>query len=308
MKFAPCKINRFANVACAISFIAIASQVRIGQGQTLPSTRPQSATRPAVPPGVLMLENDLIFPGRNTQGTPQAFWRPIYSEKILNLVAKDGVKIAAVFGDGAPRDIYSLKNRRPILIYFYGNGMCMAASRPIFNEFRHLGYDAIMPDYEGYGMSGGIPSDAGCYATADAVYDYLLTRPDIKQRKIVVIGWSIGAAVAIDLANRRPTAGLITFSAFTNLADEAEHLWPPARALAGSQFDNLSKVRNISCPILMIHGSDDTLVPSEMSDRLAAAAKTKSLRYRIPGAGHNDVFTVGGEPLFEYVQKFVDGL
>jgi len=196
------------------------------------------------------------------------------------------------------------------LIYFYGNGTCLAQSRQVFNEFRRLGYDVIMPDYEGYGMSGGRPSEAGCYAAADAAYDYLLTRSDVDKNRIVAVGWSLGSAVAIDLASRRPVAGLVTFSAFTSMSDEAANFvpWIAAALLVTPQFESIKKIPDVSCPILMFHGTQDTLVPPEMSDRLARAAKAKVTEIRVKGAGHNDIFAIGGQSLFQQVQKFVDGL
>ena len=64
--------------------------------------------------------------------------------------------------------------QRTTIIYFYGNGACMAYSMDVFEELRARGFNVIIPDYEGYGMSEGKPSESGCYAAADAVYDYLL--------------------------------------------------------------------------------------------------------------------------------------
>jgi hypothetical protein len=287
-------------------------------GETAPTTH-QTASRPSTRPDFHAAEDFLVFPGFITQGTPQANWRTSTSEELLSLTTKDGTKIAAVFGKGVNRN-YATTNRasiaqthRPTLLYFYGNGTCMAASRQIFNEFRWLGYDVIMPDYPGYGLSAGKPTEAGCYAAADAAYDYLLTRHDIDSKRIVAAGWSLGAAIAIDLASRRPVAGLITFSAFTNINAIGNKMAPgiPAQLIPlvlNSRFENLEKIPLVRCPILLFHGNVDTLVPPQMEDSLAAAAITKTTKLRIPRAGHNDVFSTGGATLFQQVGKFVDEL
>jgi hypothetical protein len=226
---------------------------------------------------------------------------------LVTLHAADGTKIVALFGRAARIRAASIK---PALLYFYGNGMCMANSRDVFNQFRGLGFNVLMADYEGYGMSGGTPSEPGCYAAANAAYKYLLTRKDIDRSRIVATGWSLGAAVAIDLASREHLAGLVTFSAFTNIADMSQSLLDgfPGGLLLSCRFDNLTKIGFVSCPILMAHGSRDPLVPPEMLDRLARSARSKVTTFRVGDAEHNDIFFRGGNALYQRVKTFVDGL
>jgi pimeloyl-ACP methyl ester carboxylesterase len=92
---------------------------------------------------------------------------------------------------------------RPTVIFFYGNGACLAYMGEVFNGFRRLGMNVLVPEYPGYGMSGGKPTEKGFYAAADAGYDYLAQRPDIDHDRIDAAGWSMGSAVAVDLASRR---------------------------------------------------------------------------------------------------------
>ncbi|HUB26032.1 MAG TPA: alpha/beta hydrolase [Tepidisphaeraceae bacterium] len=262
----------------------------------------------AITPGVSFLESQVVFPGSSTQGQATAILRPMAGCDLLTLHAPDGTKIAAFFGKAPSLPGSTAK---PTLLYFYGNGTCMAFSRDVFGGFRSLGFNVIMVDYEGYGMSDGVPSEQGCYAAADAAYDYLLTRKDIDQARIVATGWSLGAAVAIDLASRRHVAGLVTFSAFTNIVDMSKSLLngvPLGILLLSSRFDNLAKIGSVSCPILLVHGSQDALVPPEMQSRLAKAARSKLTTIRVGNAGHNDIFLRGGESLYQRVKAFVDDL
>jgi pimeloyl-ACP methyl ester carboxylesterase len=261
---------------------------------------------------VYFIQDSFIFPGAATQGHRDALLTQTTGNEILSLRAKDGIRIAAIFGNalqntGQPRTDTHLC---PTVIYFYGNGACMAYSTDVFDRIRRLGANIIIPDFEGYGMSAGKPSEAGCYAAADAAYDYLLTRKDIDPKKIVPMGWSLGGAVAIDLASRRAAAGIITISAFTNLRDMARQFapWAPLSMILKYRFDNLRKLPEISCPILIAHGSLDDLVPPRMADQLAAATKGKTTRYDIKEAGHNDVFDVGGEALWNQVGDFLEHL
>jgi pimeloyl-ACP methyl ester carboxylesterase len=255
---------------------------------------------------VKALQMQLVFPGAQSRGQLNARIYPPAGCELVILDGPDGTKIVGLLGSPIAK---AGTHPPPSLLYFYGNGMCMADSLSEFNQFRRLGFNVIVVDYEGYGMSGGEPSEQGCYAAADAAYDYLLTRNDVDKERIVAVGWSLGAAVAIDLASRKHVAGLATFSAFTNISDMGRVLSPGHVEIdLGCQFDNLAKIGSVSCPIFMAHGTADQLVPPEMLDRLAKAAKSKVTIARVSGAGHNDIFQQGGDSLYQQVGAFVSAL
>ena len=124
--------------------------------------------------GVLLvfaaLQTWMIFPGAATQGQRHAVVRPMPGTELVELTASTGDNVFALFGpalrvDGSP---HPDARRRPTVIYFYGNGMCLADSIGEFNQLRRLGANVLVAEFIGYGMSGGKPSETGCYATADA--------------------------------------------------------------------------------------------------------------------------------------------
>ena len=146
----------------------------------------------------------------------------------MTLTTSRGDRVVAIFGkalhsDGSPRPDASSCST---LLYFYGNGMCLRDSLERFEEFRRLGANVMIPDYVGYGMSGGEAGELGCRETAEAAFAHLQSRPDVDRGRVVVVGWSLGGAVAIDLASRHPVAGLATFCTFTRMADMARRLVP----------------------------------------------------------------------------------
>lgn len=252
--------------------------------------------------GRASLEARLIFPGTVTQGRPDTVIPPGPGYELVHLTTPEGTAIVAQFGHALDTRGEPAANpeRRPTVIFFYGNGSCAAYMAGEFDRFRRLGARVLMPDFPGYGMSAGKPSEKGFYATADAAYDYLLRRPDIDDNRIVAAGWSMGAAVAIDLASRRKVEGLVTVSAFTTLPAVAHSLvpWLPTSFIVRSRFDNVQEIARVTCPIFMAHGSVDNLVPPEMVSALAAAAGRNVVIYRVAGGGHNDVFDVGGDALW----------
>ncbi|MDR3632820.1 MAG: alpha/beta hydrolase [Isosphaeraceae bacterium] len=258
------------------------------------------------------LQTRIIFPGSATQGDPSAVVRPRPGEELVRLKTAQGDSIVALFGPALRADgvIDPQAAHQPTVLYFYGNGMCLRDTDDEFQRLRRLGFNVLIPEYAGYGMSGGSAGESGCIATADAAYDHLLTRKDVDPARIVAAGWSLGGAVAIDLAARRPVAGLVSFCTFTSLPDMARRDFPflPARLLLRHRFDNASKIARVTCPILLGHGRRDELIPFAMSDRLAALARSPVTRLTIDDAGHNDFYDAGGQRVFEAVRRFVEGL
>ena len=149
---------------------------------------------------IYAIQDQLIFPGHATQGQQQAMVRASDAYQLVHLKTVDGTAITAVFGQATDEFDRPLadSSHLPTILFFYGNAMCIADCMSEFQRFRRLGCNVIVPDYAGYGMSGGKPSEAALYATADAVYDYIKQRPEVDGKKIIAAGWSLGAAVAID--------------------------------------------------------------------------------------------------------------
>ena len=255
-------------------------------------------------------QNQLIFPGAATQGHPDAIVRPTGGAELVQLKAKTGEPIAALFGpaltaDGRP---HPHAPSRPTILYFYGNGMCMADCEGEFAKLRRRGFNVMVPDFIGYGMSAGKPSEAGVYATADAAFDHLLSRSDLDPRLIIPFGWSLGSAAAIHLASTRAVPCLVTVSGFTSMADMAKSLFPymPTSLLLRHHFENDRKLHDIRVPIFISHGKRDRIVPFEMSAKLAAVAGGPVTSYDVDAGDHNDVFDVGGVAMFDAIAAFIE--
>lgn len=251
----------------------------------------------------------LIFPGAESQGQASAVVKPKPGEELVNLTTANGERAVALFGPALTPDGKPLPNAasRPTLLYFYGNGMCLHDTFSEFDSYRRLGLNVMIPEFLGYGMSQGKPREAGCYATADAAFEHLRTRKDVDPNRIIAGGWSLGGSVALDLASRKPVAGLIIFSTFTSMVDMSRRNFPflPASILLLHRFDNLKKIGRVKCPILIGHGQRDQLVPYAMSERLYNAARSPIMRLTVDAAGHNDFYDIGGSHVFDAVRKYV---
>ena len=252
----------------------------------------------------------LVFPGTVMQGSARTRFGPAIDSEQLTLHTADGTEIAAVFYPAIipRRNAVTTPARRPTVISFYGNAQCVAWCQYEVDIMRRCGANVLVADYPGFGQSKGTASELGMYATADALWNHAMGRPDVDPSRIIASGWSLGGAAAIDLASRKPVAGLIAASSFTSLPDMGHKQFPiyPTSWLLRYKMDNLQKIGSIQCPTLFIHGLADPLVPAEMSRRLYAAsgASTRTL-LEIPDAQHNDLFATGYFPISEAIAEFL---
>lgn len=251
----------------------------------------------------------LIFPGSRTQGKSDAQVILRAGSELVPLQTAEGVKTVAVYGGALQSDGQPRADARtcPTLLFFYGNGTSLSTALPLMEQFRRRGMNVMIPEYLGYGLAEGAPSEIGCRATAQAALAHLRTRGDIDRNRIVLAGTSLGGAVAIDLALRSDVAGLAVFSSFTSLPDVVRYQYPflPGRWLLRHEFASRAKLAHlVNCPIFLAHGLDDEVVPHRMADELAASASGPVQVQKVAGAGHN-VFDVGGPELMDQVTKFV---
>lgn len=242
--------------------------------------------------GCLLLavfQDKLIYPGSITQGRPEAIVRESEATPLVRLTLPDRTPIVARFGSA----IRPAGERLGVL-FFYGNGTNLASGEGLVDLARGIGADVLMPEYPGYGMSGGKVSEAGIYATADAAYDHLIAQ-GIRPDHLIVVGWSLGGAAAIDLANRRPVGGLAAISTFTTMSEMARLTAPifPTSLLLRSTFDSVGKIKTVTVPTLLVHGDKDTTIPAAMSHALSKAAGGPCRLVIVPGADHNDLYGVG---------------
>jgi len=245
------------------------------------------------------LENRLIYfpphypegfsPGNHLESEGQDVW----------LTTEDNVRINAFY--------LSHPSSPKVLLWFHGNAENIGYGLARMKVLSQIGVNILAVDYRGYGKSEGKPDEAGVYRDADAAYDYLVKQRHIRAEDIFIYGNSLGGAVALDLAARRPCGGLIVQSSFTSARAMARRMFrvPLLEYVPKTRFDSLQKIRDVHAPILIAHGTRDEVVPFEMGRRLFAAASEPKRFYPIEGAGHNDVIEVGGDAYLQQLKTFV---
>jgi hypothetical protein len=196
------------------------------------------------------------------------------------------------------------------ILYLHGAGgnVGKRGYNQAWAKFRRMGLGVLAVDYRGFGESDGTPSEAGLYADADAAYAYLTQALHVSPARVVIYGYSLGSAVAIDLAVRTPAAGLIVEGAFTSIAARGAELYPylPIRWLARNRFASADKIARVPMPKLFVHARGDTVVPIAHGRQLFALARPPKYFQEVAG-GHTDAHEV--DPgFFAAIAHFIGGL
>jgi pimeloyl-ACP methyl ester carboxylesterase len=179
--------------------------------------------------------------------------------------------------------------RQGAVLYSHGNGSNLSRlSGRTFRWRESLGRAVLIYDYPGYGKSSSRPSEAGCYAAGDAALQWLKDDQGVPVNEVVLIGESMGGAIAVELATRCTARLLILEGAFTSFPDMAQFRFPfyPSRYFVHSQMNNEEKIGRAQCPVLIAHGTADDVVPFEQGERLFAAAHAPKQFVRRDGHGH----------------------
>jgi hypothetical protein len=166
----------------------------------------------------------------------------------------------------------------------------------------------LLIDYRGYGKSEGEPSESGLYLDGRASLSWLQGQ-GIPAGDTVIFGKSLGGGVACEIARDRVLAGLVLESTFTSLASVAGNLFPfaPGMKPGAHAYDSVNKLKEISCPLLVIHGERDMLIPVAEGLALYQAAGEPRELFIVRGAGHNDVSIVAGEAYGRTLRDWLDG-
>src|SRR5262245_42494232 len=204
---------------------------------------------------------------------PPATYRD--TAEIIKLRTVDGVTISAAH---LPNPSATMT-----LLVSHGNAEDLGAMRPWLAMVHAVGFSVFAYDYRGYGTSEGRPSEPGTYADVDAAYAYLTEVLAVPPGRIIAYGRSVGSGPAVDLAARRPVGGLVVESGFTT----AFRVLTRVPLVPFDKFRNLDKIGRVRCPVLVMHGRADDIVPFAHGEALWRAAPEPQRRLWVEGAGHN---------------------
>jgi uncharacterized protein len=203
----------------------------------------------------------------------------------LSIVADDGVQLHAI------RIRHAGPVARGVAIFFHGNGGTVDDWVFAAVPYQSLGLDVVLYDYRGYGRSGGqITNEGAFHSDARKVYSFVADA--YRGQRIVLIGRSLGSGIAARLAADVKPALLLLETPYTSLRAVVENRapWVPVRWLLKYEFDTTSIAARINCPVAIVHGDQDELVPFSHGRQLASAIKGPTRFFAVRGGGHNTFF------------------
>ncbi|KAF5445748.1 hypothetical protein F2P56_034775 [Juglans regia] len=216
----------------------------------------------------------------------------------MNLLnSKGGNKIVAMF--------WRHPHARFTLLYSHGNAADLGQMHELFIELRaHLRVNVMSYDYSGYGASTGKPSELNTYYDIEAVYNCLKREYGIKQEDLILYGQSVGSGPTLHLASRlRTLRGVVLHSA---ILSGIRVLYPVKMTFWFDIFKNIDKIRNVSCPVLVIHGTNDEIVDWSHGRRLWELSKEKYEPLWVKGGGHCNLETY--PEYIKHLRKFINAM
>ena len=197
-------------------------------------------------------------------------------------IGRDGEKIAAI--------VCGQQQGRKALLYCHGNAEDATGSMEYLKLAVGDKFTIAAVDYPGYGLSEGSPDEEGCYRVVHRLYDWLIETRGFKPEDIVVVGFSIGTGPATELAATKPVGGLVLQAPYLS----APRIVTKVRVLPIDPFPNLKRIGKIKCPLTVIHGTDDSIIPFAQGKELFGLAPEPKCFVAVEGADHNDLIDVLG--------------
>jgi esterase/lipase len=226
--------------------------------------------------------------------------RPSFTYEQIDVPRRDGLRQFAW--------VMPARNDAPWILFLHGNASTIASpvSLSHYRALRNAGLNVAAPEYRGFGGLDGAPNEHTLTDDVRAAYDYLRAVRGASPRSIVVYGWSLGSALAIDLASQVETAGLVLEGAPASQTGMSQRRYPlfPMRLLMQRQYESIEKIVAIRTPILFLHSPEDDVVPIAQGRMLFDAATAQKTFIEVRG-GHLNAADADGAKLSDAVRAFL---
>jgi uncharacterized protein len=221
----------------------------------------------------------------------------------ISLSAADGTKLHAWW---IPNNDASFT-----FLAFHGNAANITNRIPTYEFLRGLPANVFALEYRGYGRSEGSPSESGIYQDADAAYQYLLNHLGAHPRSIISFGQSLGTAVAANLAARKEVGAVVLEAPFPSASVLASRFFwflPGMHLLVHGQLDTAARLKRVTVPLLIVHCTQDPVIPFELGQATYAAANQPKQFLTINGYCHEESSLIAPNLYRPALQKFLASL
>jgi len=255
--------------------------------------------------GLMLISNAVVFIAYSVLGWTLYFMQPTFLYGPVREVSytPDGLgldfeKVTFKSGDGLLLNGWYIPAEKSefTVLFCHGNGGNIMHRLDSINIFYSLGLNCFIFDYRGYGSSEGKPSEEGTYLDVMAAYKWLTEVKKIPPNDIIVFGRSLGGSIAAQLASKVKVRALIIESAFTSYVDIGRKFYPymPVRWFARFSYRTVDYVKDVHCPVMIIHSRNDEIIPFEFGLELYRIANEPKEFVEIFGS-HNDGFLASSE-------------
>jgi fermentation-respiration switch protein FrsA (DUF1100 family) len=234
-----------------------------------------------------------LFPSR----FPAGDWRPAETGfEDCWFAAEDGIRLHAWY---LPRI-----DPTGVVLHIHGNAGNLSHRAYLASQLQRCGASVMIFDYRGYGRSEGTPTIEGLLRDARAARAHLAQREGIDEQQIVLLGESIGGAIAVDLAANDGARGLVLESTFSSLRDVAATHFPEflVSVLVADKLNSVGQINKYHGALLQFHGGSDTVIPVESGRRFFDAANQPKTFKVMPRHDHNDPLPAA---FYEEVDRFL---
>ncbi|MGI9227587.1 MAG: alpha/beta hydrolase [Gammaproteobacteria bacterium] len=190
------------------------------------------------------------------------------------------------------------------ILFMHGNAGNISHRLETIQIFHRLGFNIFIFDYRGFGNSTGSPSEKGTYLDANAAWNFLRDDKNLTPEQIIIAGRSLGGGVATEIAENVSPAMLILESTFTSMLDVSKIHYPfmPTELIVKHEYETVNKLKNISCPVLIIHSVDDEVIPFAHSKTNFDNANSPKKLIELRG-GHGNGFLLSRQVYIEGLQN-----
>ena len=212
--------------------------------------------------------------------------------KKVKIITSDNIELLGWYHEK------DLKKHKTI-IFFHGNAGSLENRIHKLNHFREMDVNFLIIAWRGFSGNKGKPSEKGLYEDGKSAINWLLDK-GVQEKDIVIYGESLGTGVATHLSQNKNFGGLILETPFTSMIDAAKTFYPyiPVGLLLKDKFDNKSKIKNVSIPVLIMHGEVDQIVPFFMGKKMYEIANEPKYSY----------FTKHDNHMMEYDENLIKAL
>lgn len=255
---------------------------------------------------LMLQENELIF----RTAVARADSKPSFGYEQIDLPRTDGARQFAWIMRNGSTPANGDDARERWVLYLHGNASTVASRMNVahYTRLHELGLHVLAPEYRGYNGLDGVPSEASVQSDARAGYEYLRSQLHVPADQLVIYGWSLGAAVAVQLASQVEAGAVVLEGAPASVVDIGQQRYPffPVRWIIRNPFNAIERVAAIRAPLLFLHSAEDTIIPFSEGRRLFDAAPQPKKFVEVRG-GHIEASEMDREVFYGAIRDFLAG-